>query len=86
MLLSTHVNEHQEILVEVDVQYGPYMRAKPAAIEQVKELFVEKRALPDDLAREIIRHLSVFEYEGNPNVDSLGLRSEKKIFSQRSGT
>jgi hypothetical protein len=72
------VNEYEEILVEVDVQYLPYAQAKSVAIEQVKELFNEKRALPDDLAREIIRHLSVFEYDWNPNVDALGLETEKE--------
>jgi hypothetical protein len=72
------VNEYEEILVEVDVQYLPYAQAKSVAIEQVKELFDEKRALPDDLAREIIRHLSVFEYDWNPNVDALGLETEKE--------
>lgn len=73
-----HVNEREEILVEVDVEYGPYWLAKSAAIEQVKELFDEKRTWPDDLAREIVRHLSVFEYEWNPNVDVLGLKGERK--------
>jgi hypothetical protein len=71
------VNEHEGILVEADVQYSPYTLAKTAAIEQVKELFDEKLELPDSLAAEVIRHLSVFEYDWNPNVDALGLQSDK---------
>jgi hypothetical protein len=35
------VNDREEILVEVDVEYGPYTEAKSAALEQVKELFDE---------------------------------------------
>jgi hypothetical protein len=69
------VNDREEILVEVDVQYRPYMQAKTAALEQVEELLVGRRDLPEETAREIARHLSVFEYEWNPNVDSLGLDS-----------
>ena len=73
----THVNEYEEILVEVDVQPSRYWQAKDVAIEQVKELFDKKRTLPDNLAREIIHYLSVFEYEWNPNVDALALKREK---------
>jgi hypothetical protein len=72
------VNQNEDILVEVDVQYDPYTKAKSAALEQVKELLEEKQALPDALAPEIIRHLSVFEYEWNPNVHALGIESEKQ--------
>ncbi len=72
------VNDREEILVEVDVQYDPYTQAKNAALEQVNELLAEERPLPEDLAAEIIRHLSVFEYEWNPNVNSLGIATEKQ--------
>ena len=72
------VNDREEILVEVDVEYGPYTEAKSAALEQVKELFDADRTLPDDLAREIIRHLSVFEYEWNPDVSDLGIERERQ--------
>lgn len=73
------VNDREEILVEVDVQYGPYTKAKTVALEQVAELLGDEEwGLPDDLGREIIRHLSVFEYEWNPNVRALGIESEKQ--------
>ena len=72
------VNSREEVLVEVDVQYGPYTQAKHDAVEQVRELFDEKRQLPGDLTQEIIRHLSVFEYEWNPGVGDLGLSGERK--------
>jgi hypothetical protein len=72
------VNDREEILVEVDVQYGPYMQAKNAALEEVKELTAEERPLPEDLAQEIIRHLSVFEYEWNPSVEALEITNEKQ--------
>jgi hypothetical protein len=72
------VNDREEILVEVDVQHRPYTEAKSAALEQVKELFDTTSALSDELAREINRHLSVFEYEWNPNVSQLGIADEQQ--------
>src|SRR5207244_1713090 len=60
------------------VRYGPYMQAKNAALEEVKELTAEERPLPEDLAQEIIRHLSVFEYEWNPSVEALEITNEKQ--------
>jgi hypothetical protein len=51
------VNDREEILIEVDVQYGPYMEAKAAALEMVTELFAEDRASLEGLGQEIIRHL-----------------------------
>jgi hypothetical protein len=73
------VNQNEEILVEVDVQYEPYRLAKSAALDQVREVLDERGPLPaDDLSRELIRHLSVFEYDWNPNVAELGLQDERQ--------
>jgi hypothetical protein len=58
------VNRSEEILVEVDVQYTPYWEAKAEALDQVREVLQERGPLPeDDLSREVVRHLSVFEYD-----------------------
>jgi hypothetical protein len=67
------VNQREEILVEVKVGYDPYHQAKAAAMEQLQEVFDDRRPLPEVLSREIIRHLSVFEYDWNPSVHELNL-------------
>ena len=54
------------------------MLAKDAALDQVKELLEDERALPEALAPEIIRHLSVLEHEWNPNIDVLEIENEKQ--------
>lgn len=71
------INRNEEILLEVDVQFEPYWKAKDAALEQVGELFEDQRPLPEELSREIIRHLSVFEYEWNPDVSQLRLGDDR---------
>jgi hypothetical protein len=73
------VNRSEDILAEVDVQYTPYWRAKAEALDQVREVLQERGPLPeDDLSREVIRHLSVFEYDWNPSVTDLGLQDERQ--------
>lgn len=73
------VNRIEEILVEVDVQYEPYRLAKSAALDQVRDVLEDRGPVPeDDLSRELIRQLSVLEYDWNPNVAELGLQDKRQ--------
>jgi hypothetical protein len=67
------VNQHEDLLVEVDVRYDAYREAKTAALEQVNELVQGRRQLPRELSSEVLRHLSAVEYEWHPDVTPLGL-------------
>jgi hypothetical protein len=68
------VNRGDQKLLSVDVQYGPYMTTKEAAVEQLRSRIAEGPFVDASVAREILSTIAAVDYRWNP--DLLGLEAE----------
>jgi len=78
----SQVNGKEEILVDVDVRYGAYMKVKKAALAELKKLYAGGAAGVDaQEAYNILGELTTSGYAWYPKLGNLALRddSEKRL-------
>lgn len=67
----TRINDFDEVLYDIDVEYMPYHEVKIAALAELMKIYDGAHKLPQSMAREILSELSAAEYEWNPNIGEL---------------
>ncbi len=74
----TKVNEYQEILFDINVEYEQYHEVKSAAIKELSNLFQGPGKIKQSLAKDILSELSTTEYHWQPNLEELNDQLEKE--------
>lgn len=65
------VNRDEQVLVDVDVTYGPYMQVKQAVAATLKELYSGPPRIKPEMARDIVAELAAAEYRWQPHLGEL---------------
>ncbi len=77
------INDQDEVLHDIDVEYGPYQEVKKAALSELMEAYDGPHKIPQNMTNEVLSELSAAEYEWNPDIgelqDSLGSNEEKRL-------
>jgi len=67
----TRINNHQEVLYDVDVEFGSYHQVKSAAVAELKKVYEEPKRIQQSVVKEILSELSTAEYRWKPNLGEL---------------
>jgi hypothetical protein len=67
----TTINDYDEVLYDIDVEYAQYHKVKDAALAEVKDLYTKSTGFQLDTASEIAAELSAAEYKWKPSIGDL---------------
>lgn len=79
----TQINDKEEVLYDVDVEYGVYHDVKSSAIDELQKLFEGEKKIKSSVANDVLSELYTSGYSWNPSIEVLEERlnsdSEKKL-------
>jgi hypothetical protein len=79
----TQINDKDEVLYDIDVEYGIYHDVKSAAIEELQKLFDGEKKIKSSDANDVLNELYTAGYSWNPSIeileDKLPSASEKTL-------
>jgi hypothetical protein len=79
----TQINDKEEVLYDVDVEYGVYHDVKSSAIDELHKLFEGEKKIKSSVANDVLSELYTSGYSWNPSIEVLEERlnsdSEKKL-------
>lgn len=78
----TRINEFDEVLFDIDVEYMPYHDVKIAALAELMKIYDGAHKIPRNMAYEILSELSAAEYEWSPNIGELQYALESETERQ----
>jgi hypothetical protein len=67
----TRINDYQEVLYDVDVEFGSYHQVKSAAVAELKKVYEGPQRIQQSMVNEISSELSTAEYRWKPNLGEL---------------
>lgn len=69
--MLTRINQFEDVLYDVDVEFGIYQQVKTAALAELKKIYEGPRKIQRTVVKEILSELSVAEYQWKPNIGEL---------------
>lgn len=79
----TQINDKEEVLYDVDVEYSVYRDVKSSAIDELQKLFEGEKKIKSSVAHDVLSELYTSGYSWNPSIEVLEERlnsdSEKKL-------
>jgi hypothetical protein len=64
----TRINDYEDVLFDIDVDYGPYHEVKTAALDELLKLYKGPNKIKESMASDIVKELSVVGYSWKPSI------------------
>ena len=79
----TCINQYDEVLYDINVEYNQYHQVKSAALAEITELYEGPNRIAPSMTEEVLSELSAAEYKWNPSIgeleQQLQTQEEKRI-------
>ncbi len=69
--ILTRINDYDDVMFDIDVEYDPYHKVKDAALSELKKVYEGQHKISENIAHQIIKELLSAEYQWNPDLGVL---------------